>query len=151
MNKLFEYLNQKNLKNSNLKEIKKSLAEYINDDIIDYCYSKAIFNLKKYNKIKLTDFSNDKFELVLICWDEKSETLIHDHPDNGCVLYLMDGELEEELYNKSLKLIKKSIYKSKSISYMDNNKGYHKIKCQKKAISLHIYSPPNYQIKTFTH
>jgi len=150
MNKLFEYLNQKSLKNTNLKEIKKSLAEYINDDIIDYCYSKAIFNLKKYNKIKLTEFSNDKFELVLICWDEKSETLIHDHPDNGCVLYLMDGELEEELYNKSLKLIKKSVYKPRNISYMDNSKGYHKIKCQKKAISLHIYSPPNYQIKTFT-
>lgn len=150
MNKLFEYLNQKSLKNSNLKGIKKSLAEYINDDIIDYCYSKAIFNFKKYNKIKLTDFSNDKFELVLICWDEKSETLIHDHPDNGCLLYLMDGELEEELYDKSLKLIKKSIYKAKNISYMDNNKGYHKIKCQKKAISLHIYSPPNYELKTFT-
>jgi hypothetical protein len=149
MNKLFEYL--KSFNSLNLKEIKKTLPKFINNDINNFCYSKAIFNLKKYNKIKLTDFSNDKFELVIICWDEKSETLIHDHPDNGCILYLIDGVLEEELYNKSLKLIKNSVYRPKNVSYMDNNKGYHKIKCQKKAISLHIYSPPNYQIKTFTH
>jgi hypothetical protein len=151
MDKLFEYLNEKSLNDINLKEVKKSLPEFINNDINKFCYSKAIFNLKKYNKIKLTDFSNDKFELIIICWDENSETLIHDHPDNGCVLYLIDGVLEEELYNKSLKLIKKSVYRPKNISYMHNVKGYHKIKCQQKAISLHIYSPPNYQIKTFTH
>lgn len=149
MNKLFEYL--KSFNSLNLKEIKKTLPKFINNDINNFCYSKAIFDFKKYNKIKLTDFSNEKFELIIICWDEKSETLIHDHPDNGCILYLIDGVLEEELYNKSLKLIKNSVYRPKNVSYMDNNKGYHKIKCQKKAISLHIYSPPNYQIKTFTH
>lgn len=149
MNKLYEYLNEKSINNSNLRDIKTNLGDYINNEIVNYCYSKSIFNLKKYNKIKLTEYSNEKFEIVLICWDEKSESLIHDHPDNGCVLYMLDGVLEEELYNKSLKLIKKSVYKPKNISYMDNYKGYHKIICLKKAISLHIYSPPDYTIKTF--
>lgn len=150
MDRLYFYLKESFELQKPLIDIKKNVHEYINNDINNFCYSKAIFNLKKYNKIKLMEFSNDKFEIVLICWDEKSETLIHDHPNNGCVLYLIDGVLEEELYNKSLKLIKKSVYMPKNVSYMDNSKGYHKIKCQKKAISLHIYSPPNYEIKTFT-
>lgn len=149
MNRLYYYINESLESQKNLTDIKIKISELINSDIIDLCYSKSIFNLNKYNKIKLSEFSNDLFEIVLIYWDDKSETLIHDHPDNGCILYLIDGILEEELYNKSLKIIKKSVYKPKNISYMDNKKGYHRIKCLKRAISLHIYSPPNYKINTF--
>lgn len=150
MDKLYQYIKESLESQKNFIDINKNLPELINSDIVAFCYSKAIFNFKKYNKIKLSEFSNDLFEIVLICWDEKSETRIHDHPDNGCILYLMDGSLEEELYNTSLIMIKTTIYKPKNISYMDNKKGYHKIKCLKKAISLHIYSPPNYKINTFT-
>jgi len=87
MDRLYFYLKESFDLQKTLIKIKKKVHEYINNDINKFCYSEAIFNFKKYNKIKLTEFSNDKFEIVLICWDEKSETLIHDHPNNGCVLY----------------------------------------------------------------
>jgi cysteine dioxygenase len=97
----------------------------------------------------LDNYSNDIFELVLICWDKNSETKIHDHPTKGCILYLIDGKLEEELFDKSLKKIKNSIFERNNVSYMHNKKGYHKIKCLEKTISLHIYSPSNYKINTY--
>ena len=145
MNTLFTFINENLKSNDSLLAIIDKIPIYINDEVKTYCKTKEYFTTKKYNRIKLCDYSNDIFEIVLICWDDSSESRIHDHPENGCILHLMDGNLEEFLYNKEIKLEKKSVYSSGSTSYMNNLKGYHKIKCNKKALSLHIYSPPNHK------
>jgi chaperonin cofactor prefoldin len=146
---LYNYINNNLIEGKNLDEIKKEIHKYIDDKVIRYCYSNVNFIKEKYNKIKLDAYSNDNFELVLICWDKNSETKIHDHPSKGCILYLLSGKLEEKIFNKSLKNTEKTIIEENDVSYMHNTKGYHKIRCIEKAISLHIYSPVNYKINTF--
>ena len=96
-------------------------------------------------------FQNDKYELILIKWKPNSESLIHDHASNGCLLKVIDGELIESLYNKNLELIKETKYQSGDINYIDNHIGYHKIKNihNQESYSLHLYSPPNHEIKYF--
>ena len=66
---------------------------------------------------------------------------------NGCLLKVLEGELEEFLYNKNLKLRTKSKIKKNTINYMNNNIGYHRITNNNNinAFSLHIYSPPNHK------
>lgn len=148
MQRLYNFIDN-NLNNGNtLKDIKSDIYLFINQDIVEYCKKKAIFyNDKKYNKIKLHDYSNDLFEMILINWDESAETPIHDHAQNGCVLCLLNGELKETIFNKNLSMSYGTLYKPMCVSYMDNYIGYHKIKCIKKATSLHIYSPPNHITK----
>lgn len=147
MYKLYDFINNNLSKNLLLKDIKDSLYIYFDMETIKYCMSKVLFNCNKYNRIKLYDYSNDLFEMVLICWDINSETKIHDHPEKGCALYLIDGILEEQQYNDSLELCKTTYFNKKNTSYMENSMGYHKIRCCEKAISLHIYSPPNHKMR----
>ena len=87
--------------------------------------------------------------MILICWSSNSESKIHDHPEKGCILQLFEGVLEEHLYDSDLNLIKLTTINSNNTSYMDNNIGFHKIKCIEKAMSLHIYSPPNHKMRIF--
>lgn len=144
MNNLYNFINEKLNAGILLKDVIENIYSYFDSKTINYCISKAKYISGNYNKIKLHEYSNDLFEMILICWDTNSETKIHDHPENGCVLYLMEGKLEEYLYNKELSLSKMTTFNSRNISYMENSFGYHKIKCVDKSISLHIYSPPNY-------
>lgn len=147
MNKLYNFINENLSRDLLLKDIKDDIYKYFNLETINYCISKANFLDDKYNRIKLYDYSNELFEIILICWDINSETKIHDHPEKGCVLYLIDGILEEQLFNKDIILYKTTIFNSKNTSYMENSIGFHKIKCIDKALSLHIYSPPNHKMK----
>ncbi len=79
-------------------------------------------------------------------WNKNIPTEIHDHAEKGCLLLLLNGQLSENIYDpNNLKLIKKNIYKSPNISYINNNIGYHSILPIKKSRSLHIYYPKNYK------
>lgn len=144
---LYNFVNEKLSRGILLKDCKDKIHEYFDLETYNFCISKTKFNDNGYNKIKLEEYSNEIFEMILICWNENSETKIHDHPDNGCIMYLIEGKLEEQLYNKELILSNISPINKKNSSYMDNNIGYHKIKCLDKTISLHIYSPPNYKMQ----
>jgi hypothetical protein len=149
MDKLYEFINNSLSDGINLSEIKKNVPDYFTLDVVDYCKEQARFIPNTYNRIKLHKYSNESFEMILICWDTNAQTKIHDHPENGCVLYLIEGNLEEKLYGHKLELVTKSIYNERSVSYMDNKIGYHQILSIGKSMSLHIYSPPNHIIKNF--
>ncbi len=116
----------------------ENLEEYIN------------FSDKSYTKNLI--FRNKKYEIYLICWNNKQMSMIHDHPENGCVLKVLEGELIEYRYDtKSLELIELFNHPKGSIGYIDNNIGYHKVgnDSKNKAISIHIYSPPKFVANIF--
>lgn len=147
MEDLYNHIYSSVLNKIPLQQVKLSIKSFINEDVISYCYSKSKYDIRKYNRIKLSDYSNELFEIILICWDINSETKIHDHPDGGCILHLINGKLEEYLYNSNLELVKTTKLEHDNTSYMDNRLGYHKIKSLDYSMSLHIYSPPNYKMK----
>jgi len=91
-------------------------------------------------------FRNKLFEIVFITWGANSQSPIHSHPSNGCILQILDGDLVEERYNKELVLFEYNFLKSKDIGYMDNSFGTHRIinNNNHNVYSFHIYSPPNF-------
>lgn len=96
-------------------------------------------------------YKNSELEIYLICWNKNTSSVIHDHPKNGCIMKILQGELTELLYDKNLNLIKKSDLKEGSIKYIDDNIGLHRIiNGNNKSISLHIYSPPNFISKKYS-
>ena len=74
-------------------------------------------------------------------WVKGVETPIHDHASMGCLMIILNGSLKEKLFNKELKLLETNVYKSRDISYINNEKGYHSIVPQEKSMSLHFYYP----------
>lgn len=121
------YLFSKNLKNYNLEYL---IEKY------------GLIKHESYNKTIL--YRNTKFEIILISWDKNVCTNIHSHPENGCLMNILEGNLIEDIYKKD-NYLKRNIYNKGDISYIHDSLGYHKIYNKDQySYSLHIYSPPNF-------
>lgn len=100
-------------------------------------------------KIITSSFSKTKLPLPLIdCyyfrWVKGVETDIHDHAPMGCLMVILKGCLKEKLFNKKLEQLETNVYKSRDISYINNEKGYHSILPKENSISIHFYYPKNH-------
>jgi cysteine dioxygenase len=125
-----------------LKNLKHLLEKYEGQEWNDF----LIESNKSYGKSLM--YSNKYYDIYLICWKPNQKSLIHDHPENGCLLKVLKGELIEEIYEKiddKFKKIRRNIMSEGNISYQEGKSGLHKVlnNSKNKSISLHIYSPPN--------
>lgn len=120
----------------------KTLKDFNLDfDNINLDFSKYPFNDDKYLKYLL--YRNDDFEIFVYTWGKKSKTPLHNHPSRGCRLFVLSGELmEERIFNDKTKKI--TTFKKGDSSYMHDSIGMHQVTTLKEAITIHIYSPPNF-------
>lgn len=121
---------------------KSILSSYNSDDWLQY----ITINPYHYHRKKV--FENDDFEILIITWNTNQESQIHDHADNGCYMLLLQGQLEETIHTPIVTIT--HYHTPKSLSYIDNTIGLHKIKNPSPnniAVSLHVYSPPNHIAK----
>ena len=106
------------------------------------------FSTKKYTRNLV--YQNDLFDIYIICWNNKQESPIHDHADNGCVMKILQGRLIQELFDHNIKSTIKMPIFINQVTYIDNDIGYHKIiNTDIQTVSLHIYSPPSHQTTIF--
>jgi cysteine dioxygenase len=145
-NKINDYLQTQ----QDLSQAGELLKSYNGDDWKTYVH----FDESRYHRVRLPFLVNEKFEIMLICWKKGQKSPIHDHPAHGCYLKVLEGCLTETIYPKDcdtqdlLELPSSDILPG-NISYMTNEKGYHRISSQSyDTVSLHIYSPPYYVCKT---
>lgn len=140
---LFNLTSDKIKKGQKLKDLKEVIKSYDGDDWKDY----VLFCDDKYHRN--TVYSNDNIELIIISWNNNQISGVHDHPENGCLIRILQGELVEEIYEKKndgLEFKKSRNYKKDSIGYQEGETGLHNIQIKdNKTVSLHIYSPPNYK------
>lgn len=91
---------------------------------------------------------NEKFELILLCWEKGQMTPIHDHGGEECWVKIIKGEFKETIYNadknEGLSVIKSFISKPNDISYMIDFMGFHSIEnlSNQRSMSLHLYAKP---------
>jgi cysteine dioxygenase len=93
---------------------------------------------------------HESFEIYVICWKKGQKSNIHDHPQNGCIMLLLDGELVEKKYDTNLNLIENNKLISRDIGYLEGNNIFHEIISKTDSISLHIYSPSLYVQKIYS-
>jgi len=135
-----------NKEKKDLINLKYLLNNYNSNDWLRY----AKFSNENY--VRNLIFRNNNYEIFLICWDKNQFSPIHNHSDNGCIYKVLEGELSEYIYDtNNIKCIELGNLNSGSVSYIDNNIGYHKVGNDNKdlAVSLHIYSPPNFYSKFY--
>ena len=144
-NKLISEINKSNFKNF------KSLQKLISNNSYDTPLIKSCINTNKDEYHKKLIYRNSKYEMFLIYWGVNSKTKIHNHSEEGCIMKILKGDLKELVYNENFELIDTNNYKEGDISFLNNEIGYHKIINinDNISMSLHIYSPPNYQTKYF--
>ena len=133
-----------------IKKINDTLDIFSNMELLKNVVDLPIFGLDKYvifDKEKYKKnlvYRNSIYEIILIAWLPGQQTKLHDHPKNGCIMKIIEGELTEDLY--TFDKIVNTTYKKNDISYIDHTIGKHIItnNTNNKTVSLHIYSPPNY-------
>tara|TARA_Y100000389_G_C17456716_1_gene518637 strand:+ start:2859 stop:3185 length:327 start_codon:yes stop_codon:yes gene_type:complete len=88
-------------------------------------------------------------DIYFFKWNHIKKTEIHDHARNGCFIFLLKGKLKENIYDHNIQLIKSKLYNPFSISYINDNIGYHSIEPLKNSYSIHFYHPKNYKTKYY--
>jgi predicted metal-dependent enzyme (double-stranded beta helix superfamily) len=132
----FEFLDY--IRKSNLKKTNDVIVEDVKTEI------------KKINRTKLHETKD--YEIILISWAPGAKSHIHNHPVNGCIYKILDGILIEETYDpKTIELTNLITLLPNDIGYIDNTICYHKIYNPEpfQAYSLHIYSPPNFNMSIY--
>ena len=85
-------------------------------------------------------------DIFFIYWKPYAISKIHNHSKNGCCMFILKGNIKEEIFNKDLALISMKKYNTFNLSYINDNIGYHRIKNNNQdTFSLHIYHPKNHK------
>lgn len=120
------------------------LAEHINlpaSDVTPY----ATWSRSHHTRVCIE--RNERFELMLICWEPGHKTDIHDHNSEECWMYFVEGKFEEAIYDRELETLEpRQINKTATgdIAYMVDFMGIHSLEniagCR--GMSLHLYAKP---------
>lgn len=140
-----------NCKEKNVKKCLpiKDLMENLSIDDTEW-EKYAFFDQDRLYTRNLLSTDNETYTLLLLCWTPGRESMIHDHPTDGCWMRCLTGNVVETLYEKDdseHKMIQKkeTWVRKNEVCYIDDSMGYHKVgnPCPKTpAASLHLYSPP---------
>ena len=98
------------------------------------------FTNDKYYSTTL--FRADKFEIRLLCWKPFQETPKHPHPENGCLMKILEGELIEEKFENDKTIT--TVYKKGDVGYITASEIHILKNSDNNSVSLHIYSPSGF-------
>lgn len=112
----------------------------------------ALFDDSKNYTRNLVATDNETFTLMLLCWNKKKASPIHDHAGSECWLRMLSGSIVEHLYefpqpgaeDQPLTLIKKQEYSSPGVTFINDCVALHKVEnaSEERAVSMHLYAPP---------
>ncbi len=136
----------------------------------DYCYLDVMrssdipeseferfyhWNDEKYTRNLLE--RNDKFELVLICWEKGQRSFIHDYKAHDAWIHPIKGLLREERFVKdetsgSLEQVCSVVLDPNSYSFMGDSVAVHRFSnvYESRSVSLHLYAKPVDEWTTYT-
>ena len=141
--KLDKLYDANKLKHVNTQNKQENKIYYMNEKY--YLHKKG----KDYYKLKLpyTD-SNDMFDMYIIKWPPSSLSPIHNHPDLGCILHILEGEILEKKYDHDINLENQTLLTTDhnydinlKTTYIDDSQNYHSMSniSNKPAYTLHVY------------
>jgi hypothetical protein len=134
----------------NVLLLKDTLEKYIGDDWKKHIASNTdIDGLNTYNK-KLI-FRSEILDMFIITWPPHSESKIHDHPEYGCTMKILCGELLEDEYayiSESPCYVRTNNLSCNMINFKKGKEMLHKIKnvSNDVVVSLHLYSKGEYKM-----
>lgn len=153
---LFSYANDYILSSpeSDVSCLSDLLKAYNGSDWKHYIGNPEPNSCCKYKKVLV--HSNDMLDLYIITWPPKVESCIHDHPNHGCLVRILQGELCEDEYlndNEVIKYVGTNELKCSNVNFgfKIGNRLLHKIKnpTDEITVSVHLYSRGGYKMKIY--
>lgn len=98
---------------------------------------------------------NEKYELILLCWEKGQITPIHDHGGEECWVNIVEGEFKETIYKEDtqgeLVEVTTNYAKAGDCTYMIDFMGFHSLEnlSDKRSMSLHLYAKPIRNCKVY--
>lgn len=134
-----------NFKNNTLFSIRFLIESYNGDDWKKY----VRFTNDTYHKELVA--AERSFDIYIISWKKNQQTKIHDHPNRGCLMKVLDGKIREDVYNNSNPpvLQRTNFLNIDDTGYREGDLFLHKITPIFDSVSLHVYSPPGYKPKYY--
>jgi cysteine dioxygenase len=88
----------------------------------------------------------DLFDVIVICWKQWWKTPVHGHPNKWCYVKILEGNIDETLYNKDNQILKQQNLETGDVLYSHDSIWLHRLENSNKndVVSLHIYAPGNY-------
>lgn len=116
----------------------------------------AHFDSSKYTR-NLVDAGNGSFNLLVLAWGPGQASPIHDHAGSHCVMKILDGQLQESLYDwpnqadTPMHCSRTTTYQPDQVTYMHDKLGLHRVgnSTAANSLSLHLYTPPITHAITF--
>jgi len=145
LNRLYEFIENLCINDTlELKELLYDISYY------DFCntieYYKNIYKYDIGSYFKHSIFKKNNIEIVIIYWCPYTHSRIHYHPNKGCIMKVLEGYLDIDIYDDSdFSTIQHVEYKTileGQIEYIRGKHGIHRISNDKNpdyAVSLHIY------------
>ncbi|KAJ2453361.1 hypothetical protein EV183_002316 [Coemansia sp. RSA 2336] len=138
-----------------VRKVKQLMRSYISQSQ-DWAQYAVYQEGSRYTR-NLVDDGNGKYNLLILVWGEGQYSPIHDHAGSHCMMKLLAGKLDEELYSwptktTAMQMRRRASMGTDSVAYMHDKIGLHRIANPsngEKAVSLHLYSPPYQICKTF--
>ncbi|MFK7823035.1 MAG: cysteine dioxygenase family protein [Oligoflexales bacterium] len=135
------------LQNNPIEEFKNILeqARITTKEVKNHCF----FSEHYYTRNLV--YAEDTFELIVLCWNGKQQTPIHDHNNSDGWLSVIQGGVTETIYAwdkntreaKIQDVISNEELGSGAVSHVNDDIGVHSI-CNPddgESITLHLYSP----------
>ena len=104
------------------------------------------------NKVLKTDV----LEVLILCWEPRQCTAIHDHNGSFGVLRVLEGELSETLFEQDadsvLRRTREAKWQAGAVTGADVPDIHCLYNCQhsgQKLVTLHVYCPPLYKLNTY--
>ncbi|KAL4216662.1 Cysteine dioxygenase [Mactra antiquata] len=159
----------------NLQELIEGLKvifskEKVNTDLVKDFMTSYKSNIKEWKKFakfdkhrytrNLVDEGNGKFNLMVLCWNEAQGSSIHSHANSHCLMKVLDGTVQEQLYDWPTesdgehKMVPQHVnqYPRNQVAYINDDLGLHRVENPShsdKAVTLHLYSPPFDECESF--
>jgi len=144
--------------NQNKDIIREEVTNFLNSYSGDDWHKFEFWDPHTYTRNLIYQDPQDRFALILLCWNISQMTPIHNHPNSQCFYKLLQGELIERTYNEPAPGKKKrmevvSEFKLDKIGgtgYIDDGMGIHMVENSlpsEGSVTLHLYTPAYNEVK----
>lgn len=144
--------------NQNKDIIREDVTKFLNSYSGDDWHKFEFWDPHTYTRNLIYQDPQDRFALILLCWNISQMTPIHNHPNSQCFYKLLQGELIERTYaepqpgkKKRMEVVSEfKLDKIGGTGYIDDGMGIHMVENglpSEGSVTLHLYTPAYNEVR----
>jgi len=121
-------------------------------DIFEWFSGIEIIDIKQYYEFsddcycRVPLIVNTQYELLLCCWMPGQLAPFHGHPEQGCLVKILEGTMTETIKYTDGRA-ETRLNRTGDVAYISDKIGIHQVQnnSDRNAVSLHLYAPGGYK------